>query len=391
MDEYRINEKDDKSQQRSPFRGGKRNRATGEKLDFLKQQFKSNPSPSVQQRREIAKLIDLPEKTVTIWFQNRRAKLKKRLRESDSVISSQSDNDSDSDGSSTENVDWAFDKIPLDLNNDYYLIDCSSLAVGSWSRNKVGTIPDQNTHLIRSLRNLSPFSVSNIMKGSTDLLVLISKKNFEINYFFTTYSATNNQQMLFRIFFPIDSIVSCSLTLENIDNIVNDADGDDDSLANLQLTLQKPPTFAVFFVDENASNQWYLCDDFSESKQVSNATLLNGSRVPQVLNGLQSSLKFMNSFILDQKSLNSSLANIADNFIEPTNNENLQYLNDPSFASVILQNNETNFELNSLLEHVTHNQNDALFTDTWLADNNNTNPILDFNDIPDFFKNPDHI
>lgn len=45
---------------------------------ILKKEFKNNPYPSYVHRRSLAEKLDLPEKTIYYWFQNKR-KMEKRL------------------------------------------------------------------------------------------------------------------------------------------------------------------------------------------------------------------------------------------------------------------------------------------------------------------------
>ncbi|ONH68277.1 Regulatory protein PHO2 [Cyberlindnera fabianii] len=147
-----------------------------------------------------------------------------------------------------------------------------------------------------NLSNLSPQSINEIMTNSTDLMLIISKKNFEINYFFS--AITDNSKILFRIFYPISSVNDCSISF------AQDAEGKEPS-CELKIHLNKPPKFAVSFshlIVQN-NNQWSICDDFSEGHQVNDA-FIGGSGIPHVFSGLEQSLKFMNSFILDYNSTN---------------------------------------------------------------------------------------
>lgn len=303
----------------------KRTRATGETLDFLKQEFDLNPNPTTQRRKKISELTGLPEKNVRIWFQNRRAKLRKSGGQPKSGTGNAIE--SGSGGSAPEEINECatyFDRIPLKINNNYYFTDICSITVGSWNRMKSGALRRENLPMIRDLSNLSPNSINQIMSNATDLMVLISKKNSEINYFFSAMA--NNTKILFRIFFAISSVVNCSLTLETEDITEAGGEGDNDeehdmnekngpiggrleSLAELKLAVSRPPNFAVFFLDnseEGNGNQWSICEDFSEGRQVHDA-FVGGSNMPHALKGSESSLKFMNSLILDYNSTNQIL------------------------------------------------------------------------------------
>lgn len=282
----------------------KRTRATGEALAILKREFDVNPNPNAQNRKRISDMTNLPEKNVRIWFQNRRAKFRKSGRQNPRTSAL----DMNGIGSLSLTVD--FDRIPLNINNNYYFLDVSSLTVGSWKRLKSGNLDKESLPNIKDLSNLSPISINDIMSNSTDLMVLISKKNFEINYFFSAIA--NNTKILFRIFFPINSVVNCSLSFEadsirkeNEDQDEQDQDPSEKT-CELKLTVSKSPKFAVYFsdaVEHFTSNQWSICEDFSEGRQVSDA-FVGGSNLPHVLNGLEDSLKFMNSLILDYNSTN---------------------------------------------------------------------------------------
>ncbi|KAI9291122.1 hypothetical protein K502DRAFT_275023, partial [Neoconidiobolus thromboides FSU 785] len=54
----------------------KRYRISTTQNNELEVLFKTNPRPCKEIQEEISKKIDLPYRTVTIWFQNRRAKAK---------------------------------------------------------------------------------------------------------------------------------------------------------------------------------------------------------------------------------------------------------------------------------------------------------------------------
>ncbi|AMD20050.1 HCL101Wp [Eremothecium sinecaudum] len=281
----------------------KRTRATGEALELLKKEFDVNPNPNAQNRKRISEQTGLPEKNVRIWFQNRRAKYRKSDRTFNQRTAA---TDMNRFGSISVTVEY--DKVPLNINENYYFLDVNSLTVGSWKRLKSGNLHSESFPSIKSMSNLSPTSINTIMSNATDLIVLISKKNFEINYFFSAIA--NNTKILFRIFFPINSIVNCSL-IKHSDSMKKDQDdsssvvpettSDTDHVCELKLNVSKPPKFAVYFSDMNdelTTNQWSICEDFSEGRQVSDA-YVGGSNFPHILTGLDRSIEFMNSWILE--------------------------------------------------------------------------------------------
>ncbi|AAS53172.2 AFL202Cp [Eremothecium gossypii ATCC 10895] len=285
----------------------KRTRATGEALELLKKEFDINPNPNAQNRKRISEQTGLPEKNVRIWFQNRRAKYRKSDRTFNQRTAA---TDMNTFGSISVTVEY--DKIPLNINDNYYFIDANSLTVGSWKRLKSGNLHRESLSNIKYLSNLSPTSINMIMSNATDLMVLISKKNFEVNYFFSAIA--NNTKILFRIFFPINSVLNCSLLLhaeggkkdeDDANNVVQETTAPAaEQVCELKLNVSKPPNFAVYFSDMNdelTSNQWSICEDFSEGRQVSDA-YVGGSNFPHVLTGLEASLKFMSSLILDYNS-----------------------------------------------------------------------------------------
>ena len=290
----------------------KRTRARGEALDILKSEFETNPNPTSKRRKVLSDLTGLSEKKVRIWFQNKRAKVRKSDKlgkpdggDSESISLAQYGSPY---GSSMNNdtVSTFFDRIPFNTNKNYYFIDICSITVGSWNRMKSGSLRQNSLPVVKYLSNLSPNSINELMSDTTDLIVLMSKKNYEINYFFSAMA--DNTRILFRVFFPINTVANCSLVLQTDDIITTDTDGDraDNSFkfGELKLFLSKPPNFAVHFLDQNdnqSPNQWSICEDFSEGRQVSDA-FINGSNIPHVLKGVQDSLRYINSLILDYNS-----------------------------------------------------------------------------------------
>ena len=275
----------------------KRTRASGEVLDYLLSEFDKNHNPTPEQRKEMSEKTGMNEKAVRIWFQNRRAKVRKFEKISKSSNSSRSNslnmglNNPNLNLNNLNSLNKANADIPIDINEYYGFIDCSSLSVGSWQRLKSG---HHDSHSLQNnLIKLSPFSLNSVM-NKVDLLVILSKKNAEINYFFSAIA--NNSKILFRIFYPISSILTCSL----LDNNITKGNSE------LRLSLSHSPKFSVYFFNgvHANSNQWSICEDFSEGQQVSQAYMTEaGTCTPHVLVGVKNSLQYLNAYISENNQL----------------------------------------------------------------------------------------
>ncbi|GME68298.1 unnamed protein product [[Candida] boidinii] len=195
----------------------RRSRASGDILTLLVHEFNKNSNPSTSTRKAISNKTGMSERSVRIWFQNRRAKARKIEK------LSQNDNNSANGGanrrSSTESSSKFLggkkaqsfssfqnqQKLPISINEKYSLIDCISVSVGPWQRIKSGYL---NGAILKNLHNLSPRLLNNLML-TTDLLIILSKRDNELNYFFS--GVFQNEKVLFRIFFPLANILNCSL------------------------------------------------------------------------------------------------------------------------------------------------------------------------------------
>ncbi|KAI7860918.1 Homeodomain-like protein [Circinella umbellata] len=57
-----------------------RKRYTQQELEILQESFNNNPRPSNNERRRLAELCNTTEKSIRIWFQNKRAQVRKQQR-----------------------------------------------------------------------------------------------------------------------------------------------------------------------------------------------------------------------------------------------------------------------------------------------------------------------
>ncbi|MBN3278513.1 HESX1 protein, partial [Polyodon spathula] len=59
---------------------------SGAQIEVLESVFRVNPYPGIDVREELARQLELDEDRIQIWFQNRRAKLKRSRRESQFLL-----------------------------------------------------------------------------------------------------------------------------------------------------------------------------------------------------------------------------------------------------------------------------------------------------------------
>ncbi|OAD73910.1 Homeodomain-like DNA binding domain-containing transcription factor, partial [Phycomyces blakesleeanus NRRL 1555(-)] len=59
-----------------------RMRATPKQLELLEKTFSINPSPNNRMREQMSKELAMSERSIQIWFQNRRAKVKNQAKRS---------------------------------------------------------------------------------------------------------------------------------------------------------------------------------------------------------------------------------------------------------------------------------------------------------------------
>lgn len=311
----------------------KRTRASGEILEYLMNEFAKNSNPTTAMRKEISNKTGMPERSVRIWFQNRRAKARKmeKLNQKDSNPSSAGGGEGDSQN--TENTGFLNEQnpsqsqplseplnrahsqspntaqrdmkgvlsqmntLPIEINGKYYVIECKSLSVGNWQRIRSGYVKEES---LKTLTNLSPRLLSEIM-ATTDLLVILSKKDKELNYFFS--GVFQNEKVLFRIFYPLVNILKCSLLNQTQQMNNNENYNPEYNETLLQIELGATPQFAVHFLRDPATgkenaNQWSICEDFSEGQQVATAYIgEGGTGLPHILSDDLNRLKYFNTLI----------------------------------------------------------------------------------------------
>lgn len=121
----------------------KRRRTSPTELSILKNEFRNGSTPNKQRRTDIAQMVDMTEKEVQIWFQNRRQALRKAQLQNNSKFEYQVDYDKSLlPSSSTSSVLSSDNENSIDNNDDKENID--PLSNSSSSSNLNMTIKKSN-------------------------------------------------------------------------------------------------------------------------------------------------------------------------------------------------------------------------------------------------------
>uniref|UniRef100_A0A7S4NV03 Homeobox domain-containing protein n=1 Tax=Paramoeba aestuarina TaxID=180227 RepID=A0A7S4NV03_9EUKA len=127
----------------------KRKRATREEVAILRRAFSVNPLPPLEVRSKIAHQLNWTPRKVKIWFQNERAKLRKRSRDCDSTKDCSQDENSQDEGGKSPIVHYpsasSSTSIPPPATEQSLLAEASPLA------------PQLSQSVLSSVNSLHPF------------------------------------------------------------------------------------------------------------------------------------------------------------------------------------------------------------------------------------------
>ncbi|KAJ4323322.1 Transcription factor [Neodidymelliopsis sp. IMI 364377] len=260
-------------------RNQKRQRATQDQLVTLEIEFNKNPTPTAVTRERIATEINMTERSVQIWFQNRRAKIKNIAKKS------------------IENGDDCND-IPESMRR-YLALQAmeSGKSIGSSFLGRAGGIPYGSGMLLNtdtssskvvithfSVRSLSVGSWRRVGQSAMDLVIFYSPEKCCITYYI------NNDSAGYKIEYPFSYIKNISL--DNGDMATN-AEGASQRQGGLVVELNRPP---LFFMDSSGSGGFFQCGDFTEDQQASQVMVHHLGGHPKVLSGQLAKLVSLEAF-----------------------------------------------------------------------------------------------
>jgi Homeodomain len=243
----------------------KRQRATQDQLVTLELEFNKNPTPTAAVRERIAQEINMTERSVQIWFQNRRAKIKMIAKKS---IETGEDCDSIPD-SMRQYLAMQFDPhkpgarelfgranglgglghgYSADANSSGKIVihhfTCRTLSIGTWRR---------------------------FGQNAMDLVIFYSPDKATMTYYI------NNDSAGYKIEYPFSYIKN--VTLDNGDPTLN-ANGVPTRPGGLIIELNRPP---IFWMDCSNSGGFFQCGDFTEDQQASRIMVHHLGGHPKVL------------------------------------------------------------------------------------------------------------
>ena len=258
----------------------KRQRATQDQLVTLEVEFNKNPTPTAATRERIAQEINMTERSVQIWFQNRRAKIKNIAKKS------------------IENGDDCND-IPESMRR-YLALQAmesgKSMGTGFLGRNG-GTMAPYGGMLLNTdtssakvvihhfaCRSLSVGSWRRVGQSAMDLVIFYSPEKGCVTYYI------NNDAAGYKIEYPFSYIKN--ITLDNGD-MNGSAEGASQRPGGLIVELNQPPNF---FMDSSGSGGFFRCGDFTEDQQASQILVHQLGGHPKVLSGQLAKLVSLESF-----------------------------------------------------------------------------------------------
>ncbi|KAJ5923590.1 Homeodomain [Penicillium verhagenii] len=259
-------------------KNNKRQRATQDQLVLLEVEFNKNPTPTAATRERIAQDINMTERSVQIWFQNRRAKIKMLAKKSietgegcDSIpesmrhyLAMQYDPSKpgtrDPFGRSVGYPTPGIYANEANNPNGKVVIShftCRSLTVGSWRR---------------------------IGQNAMDLVIFYSPDKACMTYYI------NNDSAGYKIEYPFAHIKN--ITLETGDPNPG-PNGQPPRPGGLVVELNRPP---MFYMDSSNSGGFYQCGDFTEEQQASQIMVHHLGGHPKVLSVQLAKLVSLESF-----------------------------------------------------------------------------------------------
>lgn len=260
----------------------KRQRATQDQLLTLELEFNKNPTPTAAVRERIAQEINMTERSVQIWFQNRRAKIKNIAKKS--IESGEDCNDIPE--SMRRYLALQAMESGKTLGRDFLCRTGGGMVAYGGGAMLLNTDTGSSKVVIHhfACRSLSVGSWRRVGQSAMDLVIFYSPEKCCVTYYI------NNDSAGYKIEYPFSYIKNISL---ESGDVASNAEGASQRPGGLIVELNRPPNF---FMDSSGSGGFYQCGDFTEEQQASQVLVHHLGGHPKVLSGQLAKLVSLESF-----------------------------------------------------------------------------------------------
>ncbi|KAL8768895.1 MAG: hypothetical protein Q9209_004949 [Squamulea sp. 1 TL-2023] len=263
----------------------KRQRATQDQLITLEVEFNKNPTPTAAVRERIAQDISMTERSVQIWFQNRRAKIKLMAKKS---IETGEDCDSIPESMRAYLALQEFQNGKPNPRDFYGPLGRTPGTMNAYGggmlMNPDSSSPGKVVIHHFSCKSLSIGTWRRVGQNAMDLVVFYAPDKACLTYYI------NNDSAGYKIEYPFSYIKN--ITLENT-GPAEDPSGMPLKPRGLLVELSRPPNF---FMDSSGTGGFHQCGDFTEDQQASRVLIHHLGGHPSTLSGQLAKLVSLESF-----------------------------------------------------------------------------------------------
>ncbi|KAG8530336.1 uncharacterized protein KY384_004838 [Bacidia gigantensis] len=260
----------------------KRQRATQDQLITLEVEFNKNPTPTATVRERIASEISMTERSVQIWFQNRRAKIKLLAKKS---IETGEDCDAIPESMRQYLANQALES-GKPLTRDFLGRSTNQMSTYGGGGMYFGDPSTSGKIVIHhfTCKSLSIGSWRRVGQNAMDLVVFYAPDKATLTYYI------NNEGAGYKIEYPFAHIKNISL--ENNDSF-DDPNTMPQRPRGILVELNREPNF---FMDSAGTGGFTRCGDFTEDQQASSVMVHHLGGHPKVMSGQLAKLVSFESF-----------------------------------------------------------------------------------------------
>ncbi|KAE8211184.1 hypothetical protein CF327_g5046 [Tilletia walkeri] len=232
----------------------KRNKCTSEQLAALEEFFATNRNPTGRVREELSKRIRMPERSVQVWFQNKRAKIKTGDPKPDSEILA------DYAGSTTTSPITQLALAGIAARNKQLQLSTPAPQPPAPAQKTAEALPAFSL-TVGSWRRLNP------------TLVIFFALKLQ-----TFVSYVRSDSLGYKLDIPIQSVTRITFAGPDAPTQVEAEEGLEEITGRLTIEVDRAPTFFMEVFrstrdgDANNKPSWRQCSDFTQDRQATKET-----------------------------------------------------------------------------------------------------------------------